>query len=316
MFHEMRYVYEVYRQQSFSQAAKALFISQPSLSVMIKKAERRIGSPIFDRSTLPIGLTEAGKAYIRAARQIIGIEEEFSQYLSDVEHCLIGTLSLGGTTMFMSYILPPLISLFSARYPRVQLQLQETHTVSLKRSLREGTLDLAVDNGDFDPSVYTGQIYQRERIMLAVPASLPVNNELAPFRVRWETLSEGAPLEQTPAVPLRVLQNEDFLLLKEGNDTRERAEKLCFGAGFQPRIRLQLDQQIAAYNLAVYGMGVAFVSETLARRAPRDERLIFYRLEGEEATRNIRIFYKQNRLLSQPMKAFLGCCEDEALALK
>ena len=58
LFHEMNYVYEVYRQGSFTKAAQALFISQPSLSQMVQKAEARIGSPIFDRSTSPISLTE------------------------------------------------------------------------------------------------------------------------------------------------------------------------------------------------------------------------------------------------------------------
>ena len=107
MFHEMRYVYEVYRQRSFSKAAKELYISQPSLSLMVKKAENRMGSPIFDRSTSPIGLTEAGREYIRAAQQIMEIQEGFRRYLSDAEECLTGSLALGGTTLFTSYVLPP-----------------------------------------------------------------------------------------------------------------------------------------------------------------------------------------------------------------
>ena len=85
MFREMRYVYEVYRERSFSRAAQKLYISQPSLSLMIKKAEERVGSPLFDRSTMPIGLTEAGRQYIRAAEQIMEIEGAFQQYISDTE---------------------------------------------------------------------------------------------------------------------------------------------------------------------------------------------------------------------------------------
>ena len=61
MFQGMRYVYEVYKEMSFSRAAKNLYISQPSLSTAVKKAEDRIGFPIFDRSTSPIQLTELGR---------------------------------------------------------------------------------------------------------------------------------------------------------------------------------------------------------------------------------------------------------------
>ena len=60
LLHEMNYVYEVYRQRSFTKAAQALYIAQPSLSQMVRKAEARIGAPIFDRSTSPIGVTELG----------------------------------------------------------------------------------------------------------------------------------------------------------------------------------------------------------------------------------------------------------------
>ena len=67
MFSGMNYVYEVYKEQSFSKAAENLYISQPALSSMIKKIETKIGMPLFDRSTSPIQLTECGKKYIKTA---------------------------------------------------------------------------------------------------------------------------------------------------------------------------------------------------------------------------------------------------------
>ena len=66
MFKGMEYVYEVYREHSFSKAAQNLYVSQPSLSATIKRIENRIGFPIFDRSTTPIRLTECGEEYIKA----------------------------------------------------------------------------------------------------------------------------------------------------------------------------------------------------------------------------------------------------------
>ena len=117
MFQSMRYIYEVYKEMSFSRAAQKLFISQPSLSAAVKKEEERIGAPIFDRSTNPIHLTEVGQEYIRAVERIMDAENSFESYVSDLTELRHGALSIGGTNFFVSYVLPPLLSRFTASYP-------------------------------------------------------------------------------------------------------------------------------------------------------------------------------------------------------
>lgn len=301
MFHEMRYVYEVFRQQSFSKAAKALFLSQPSLSLMVKKAEERVGCPLFDRSTTPIRLTEAGQAYIRAVMQIMEVQSEFQRYLNDAEACLTGTLSLGGTTLFTSYILPPLITAFSNQYPEVEIRLHETHTDRLQKELQDASLDLVADNGILDENLFERQAYQAEDVVLAVPISFAVNRRLAQYRLNLPT-----GVDNPPPVPLEAFRDEPFLLLREGNDTRLRAERLCARAGFRPKAKLYLDQQITAYHLSSYGMGVSFISDTLVHHEPRGESLVFYRLDDTLARRQISFFHRRSRHLSPPARAFLN----------
>ena len=113
MFQGMDYIYEVYKEMSFSKAAKNLYISQPSLSAAVKKAEAQIGFPIFDRSTTPIRLTELGREYIRSVEIIKDVENGFRNYVSDVNGLKNGSLSIGGTHLFASYVLPSLISKFT-----------------------------------------------------------------------------------------------------------------------------------------------------------------------------------------------------------
>ena len=300
MFREMKYVYEVYRQRSFSKAAQVLFIAQPSLSQMIRKAEERTGGPLFDRSTVPVTLTALGRAYIEAAEEIMQVEERFGRYMSDAEHCLTGSLTLGGTTLFTSYVLPPLISAFSAQYPGVEVQLHEQHTRVLQKELQEGTLDLAVDNSVFDPMQYERVVYRQERMILAVPKAFAVNDACREYRMTAEELDK-----ELPPLPLEKMAEVPFLLLKEGNDTRSRADRLLSEAGFAPQIRLQLDQQLAAYNLAAYGMGAAFISDTLVKSALPDDRLVFYHCQSQNACRDICFFYKRSRYVTAPMEAFL-----------
>ena len=137
MFHGMEYVYEVYRTRSFSRAAKNLFISQPSLSATIKKTEDKIGYPIFDRSTKPLGVTECGRAYIRAIEQILTIEREFETYIQDIGELKRGQLVLGGSNLFSSWVLPPLIGRFVHQYPGIQVELLEENTAKLAELLQK-----------------------------------------------------------------------------------------------------------------------------------------------------------------------------------
>ena len=78
------YIYAVYQEKSFSKAAKKLYVSQPWLSATIKKAEEELGLALFDRSTNPISLTEAGRYYIEKYEQITAIEEEMIEHFTDL----------------------------------------------------------------------------------------------------------------------------------------------------------------------------------------------------------------------------------------
>ena len=303
-FHEMQYVYEVFRHQSFSKAAEAMFISQSSLSLMVKKAEARIGSPIFDRSTLPFTLTETGKAYIRAVMQIMSIEQDFQSEIGNIESLVTGSLALGGTALFTSYVLSPLLSSFSSQYPGIDLQLHEAHTPALQQELLSGTLDFVVDNGDFDPSLFEQTVCVEEELLLAVPRHSPLNELAAAYRVPPDALSGAGIPDGHPEVPLRFFEEASFLLLKEGNDTRARADRLFAAAGFRPRVRLMTDHQIVCYHLAADGMGCTFLSEMLARREAAADRLCYYRLPQYIARRHISLFSKKKRAMTPPMKAF------------
>jgi len=110
MFSGMNYVYEVYKEQSFSKAAENLYISQPALSSMIKKIETKIGMPLFDRSTSPIQLTECGKKYIKTAEKIMDLENEFAYYVGNLQELQAVCPLAGPISSPPSYSRPSLIN--------------------------------------------------------------------------------------------------------------------------------------------------------------------------------------------------------------
>lgn len=306
MFHGMDYVYEVYKERSFSKAARNLYISQPALSSSIKRIEEGIGAPIFDRSTSPVKLTECGERYIQAVEQIYGIQQTFVNFLTDTQEMNSGCLSIGGTNMLSSYILPPLISEYKSRFPNIDVSLVEESHSKLETLMMNGSLDFILDYDRFSGDTFESYAYMQEHLMLAVPAQFEINKSLYAWRLSLENiLSETYLEDRYPEVPLNVFKNEPFILLKPGNDTYQRAILLCRKHGFTPHTILTLEQQITAYNMACAGIGVTYISDTLAKNIMPNPNIVYYKLDEAISRRNIYLYYKRNRYINRIMQEFL-----------
>ena len=311
-FRGMEYVEAVYRHRSFTKAAAELYISQPSLSAAVRKVEQRLGFPIFDRSTTPIRLTELGRAYLSGAEQIRTVEKELDQFVSDRLSGQAGRIAVGGTALFISYFLPPILSSFYAAFPGITVELEETDTAQLQRRLLAGRLDLVADNGEMDPAVIGAESLCQDHMILAVPRQLACNQTAEAYQIPLEEIRTGEYLRKgRPAVPMTLFRSAPFLLLKPGNDTRKRADRILRASGVRPEIRLELDQQITGYHLSCFGMGASFVSDTLLRLVKPEPSLVYYRPAEAGEARQIRLFYKRSRYRTRAMEEFLrmarGC---------
>lgn len=309
MFEGLDYVYAVYKAQSFSKAAASLYISQPSLSIMVKKEEERFGFPIFDRSSVPIRLTEMGKEYIQTAERLMEIKTGFEHYVNELNELVTGNLYIGSTNLFVSYALPPLLSEFSNLYPKVRVQLMEASSGELIDHLFSGDLDLVLDNKQMDADTYVSQKLYSEHLLLAVPRSIEITPEMDKISYTARDICKGAHLaEDRERVQLKYFQNAPFLFQKPGNDTRERESMVCRKQHFEPKIRFELDQQSTAYNLSCAGLGISFVGDYLVKWDPRKE-LRFFTLDDPHTIRDIQFFYKKSRYLSRAAREFLSLAE-------
>ena len=302
----MEYIYEVYREKSFSRVAKNLFISQPSLSARVKKVEVSLGYEIFDRSTKPIGLTEFGLEYIKSVEKILEIEDNFENYLNDLGDLKAGKVSIGGTSLFISHVLPFIISEFSKKYPKVELNIVEDNTVELENSLASGELDIVIDNYQFDPEIYDRQILMKDHIILVVPSSYKSNKNLSEYKLNYDSIISKEYLnDKFKSVKLDNFKDEPFIFLKEGNDTRIKADSICQSENFNPNIIFELDQQITSYNLSINGVGISFISDILIKSIGKTAEVCYYKLPKEFTSREIYFFYKHNRYLKQATREFL-----------
>ena len=312
MFVWKKYVYEVYKERSFTKAAQNLYISQPSLSARIKKMEVIIGEPLFDRSTTPLQLTEVGKVYIEAAEEITQIEQRVENYINDLAGLKTGNLAVGASTLFAAYVVPSLISQFNQKFPDVHIQLIEGNTAELEEMLGSNALDFVIDNYHYDSILYNKELYCEENILLAVPKHFAVNEELGMYQLSYKNIKNKNYLNQKyPAVPLGRFADLPFIMLTQGNDTRTRGDRLCRNVGFKPNIVLEFNQQSTAYMASSTQLGATFISDILVSQLPTFENLVYYKLDGEEAKRKVFFYYKTHKYKTRVMEEFVRMMHEQ-----
>lgn len=312
MFVWKKYVYEVYKERSFTKAAQNLYISQPSLSARIKKIEEIIGEPLFDRSTTPLQLTEVGKVYIEAAEEITQIEQRVENYINDLAGLKTGNLAVGASTLFAAYVVPSLITQFNQKFPDVHIQLIEGNTAELEEMLGSNALDFVIDSYHYDSILYNKELYCEENILLAVPKHFAVNEELGMYQLSYKNIKNKNYLNQKyPAVPLGRFADLPFIMLTQGNDTRTRGDRLCRNVGFKPNIVLEFNQQSTAYMASSTQLGATFISDILVSQLPTFENLVYYKLDGEEAKRKVFFYYKTHKYKTRVMEEFIRMMHEQ-----
>lgn len=305
-FNHKELIYTVYKEHSISKAAQKLFISQPSLSVMIQKIESEVGFPLFDRTSKPIRMTEAGLEYIKAAEEIMHIEKSFENYINAYQDLQTGSLTIGSNQLLSSLVLPKYISAFIERYPKIQLHLVDDNSTVLKNMIASGQLDLVIDNHLLDSELFEQRFLRKEQLLLAVPAHFPCNQGLEAYQLtETDILANRHRNPDLPAISLRPFADIPFVTMTRENDTRGRIDAILHEAGIKPNTILEIDRLATLYSFIEMGTAASIVSDTLVQYLESHRhRVVFYRLDSTHAFREIYISYKRNRYYSKAMEAF------------
>lgn len=308
IFNRKELIYTVYKEKSFSKAAQKLFIAQPSLSAMVKKTEEEIGLPLFDRTSKPIRLTEAGKEYIAAVEQIRQIENNFENYLMAVNNLEAGTLGIGSNQLLSSLVLPRYISSFMQTYPSIKLSLMDANSTTLENQIMAGNLDIVIDNHKLPNDQFEHHVLAQEHLFLAVPAGFVENNYAKTYRLTYEDILAGRHIGATLSpVPLELFSSVPFILMNRNNDARRHTDAIFHKVGFRPKVLLEMDRLTILYSYIEMGTAASVVSDTLIRnvRSTDSPNIFFYPLPTEHAKRAIYASYKRNKFCSKAMKTFI-----------
>jgi LysR family transcriptional regulator, hydrogen peroxide-inducible genes activator len=204
---ELRYIVAVARERHFGRAAEACFVSQPTLSVAIKKLEEELDLKLFERGAVEVSVTPLGEEIVRQAQQVIEQAAAIKEIAKRGKDPVAGPLRVGVIYTIGPYLLPDLVKNAIASVPQMPLILQENFTARLLDMLRTGELDCAIMAEPFpDTGLAVAPLYD-EPFMVAVPTRHPM-----------------AALKSVSAEALKL---ETMLLLGTGHCFRDHVLEVC-----------------------------------------------------------------------------------------
>jgi LysR family hydrogen peroxide-inducible transcriptional activator len=208
---ELRYIVALARERHFGRAAEKCFVSQPTLSVAIKKLEDELGVVLFERHTADVGVTPLGSRIVEQAQRVLEETAAIRQIAAQGKDQLATPLRVGAIYTVGPYLMPQLIPIAHKRAPRMPLHLQENFTVKLGELLRHGELDVAILSLPYaDTGIVTQAVYDE------------------PFRV---VMPANHAWSRKAKIPAEQLCKETLLLLGAGNCFRDQVLQAC------PRMR-------------------------------------------------------------------------------
>jgi len=200
---ELKYIIAVAKERHFRKASETCFVSQPTLSVAIKKLEEELGVILFERRKQDVLVTPVGKKIIQIAEEIIERSQDIKQIAKTELGELTSELKIGAIHTIGPYLLPKLIPTFHQKVPNVPLIIEENYTHALAEKLQTGELDMVILSLPFDePNIETFELYE-EPFKLIIPKQHPLS-------------------ESTQEIFLKKIENETILLLGAGHCFRDQ----------------------------------------------------------------------------------------------
>ena len=291
-FHYIRTIYET---GSISRAAEKLYISQPSLSQLLKSVEKKVGAPLFDRGSQPLRPTTIGQKYLETARRIMELDTEFHRYVEDELGCAQGNLVVGSSPFRSTYCLASFLPEFQEKYPGIRLQLAEHTSKRLEEAVLSGDADLIIATQPVDANAFSfAELYSEEMVLV-----LPAGHELSKQYHLPQDCRGTLPL-----LPINLLKDTPFIQMHSEQKLHQQLLSLCEEAGFTPKIYLQTRSMETALTLAAAGLGATLLPMTLLRAFQPKTRPCYAALPTRPR-RHALVAWRKKSYLSHAARAFI-----------
>lgn len=278
------YFFEVARQENFTKASEALYVSQSTISKLIKNLENELGVALFYRTPKRVILTDAGQLLLTKTKIIIETLNSIHTEFSDLAGTPRGRLKIGMSPMVQT-LFPQAIAEFKSLYPQIIIDLIEVGSKKVERGISDGTIDVGI---------------------MMLPTSgkeelgvLPILNDPMMLIVH-----PNHPLATKQLVDMHDLRDEPFVLYKEDFALHDHILKKYHELGFDPHIVCETAQWNFMVNIVASKLGIAFLPNTVCTKI--DSQLVkTLPLVNGIKPWNLAIVWKNNTYLSYPTKVWL-----------
>ena len=277
--------YHVAKHRSFSQAAEALFLSQPSVSNQVKLLEDAYGLRLFERSGRTIRLTDAGGALYSYAEKIFALAKEADSVIEEIKGMEAGGIKISASNTLGAYYLPDIIDLFRRKHPRVEIQMDAGYTENVVESVLTFKSDLGmIGRSVTHPNIVVTPLWEEELVLIVPP---------------------DHPFARLRTIGISQLQDQPFIMSEKGSGVRAITEELLSGKGPSPRVVMELGENEAIKRAVASGLGITLISATVAKRELVAGLLRAVRLSGARIMRQFSIIYHKDKYLSHLIRAFM-----------
>lgn len=285
------YMLTILQEGSITRAAKKLYISQPSLSQMVKLVETSLGTPIFQRNTDPVKLTPAGEKYINAAKQLISIEQNLQREILEIGQENSGTLRFGIPVQRAMQVMPYILPKFKALYPLVSLELSEHGSATTESLVLEGSVDLACLTTSPRHEELNYILIEEEDCVLLTSR----HSEIA------RRVPSGTAIDITEA------RNETFISIKPGHSIRTIQDRLFITYDMQPEILLETSSIEVGKRTAIACDAVMLCPINYIEMSPELHPFCcVYPIRGLQHQRSFYLCHRKDRYLTKYMNDFIN----------
>jgi LysR family transcriptional regulator, hydrogen peroxide-inducible genes activator len=291
---ELKYIVALAREKHFGRAADSCFVSQPTLSVAIKKLEDELNVSLFERGSNEVSMTPVGERIVVQAQRVLEESSVIKSIAQQGMDPLSGPLRVGVIYTIGPYLLPGLVSSMIDQVPNMPLLLQETFTVRLLELLKQGEIDVAVLALPINESGFVIQPLYEEPFMVALPKAH-----------EWASRKTIHPDE---------LKHENMLLLGSGHCFRDQVLGVCpelsrfsqSSEGIQRTFEGSSLETIR--HMVASGVGITVLpSSSVPNPVPKESLLTYIPLETDDTRRTVALVWRKSFSRREALDVLRSC---------
>ena len=285
---QLEYALALWKTNSFVEAAKSVSVSQPALSVQIRKLEEELGLVLFDRSKKKSEATEKGNVFLERAQMLMNEARQLKDLALQLGENISGTLRIGVIPTLAPYLVPLFINELNTKFTDLKIYIKEALTEEIIQELKAGTLD----GGIISTPIQSGTIFTLDPLFYES------------FRL---FVSDGHPLSEKQTIQISEIPIEDIWLLKEGNCFRDQVNNLCEITRDEEKQELFFFESNSIESLCrivEFKGGLTFLPELTTIFLDKDKEHMIKELAGAKKVREISLIHLPNHIRSNNLQHF------------